>query len=288
MQHPSVRTREHVVPFLCVVVLAMLPACSSGPVPQTRPRPSLWVVQSRWVSALDLLDKVPVDQTLRSDASVFLGYGPGVNGGGPLPATSWAWPSYASFREQLRDPGQAPFFDNIRLVMYDPEAWSATPIDEQRLPVLYMQRFARLAKRHGWQVLLTPNPDLMTVTGGACVARTGESMIAAYARCDIAGSAAKAADIVETQAQAFESNPAAYRSFVQSTASQARLANPQVHVIAGLSTEQGAAAMYTGWNSVRDVVDGYYLSIGKNPPRVGVALRFLRMVAAPTASGPST
>lgn len=269
--------------FALAMWLVTLSACGSDPSPQ--PVPRLWVVYAKWVDELDQADRALADRILRTDSSVLLGYGPGVNGGGPLPATSWVWASYKRFRQQIEDPGFAPFLDHLRLVMYDPEAWSATPTNEQQHPVVYMQRFAHLAKRHGWQVLLTPNPNLMTVPGGDCVADTGESPTAAYARCNIAGSAAKPADIVETQAQGLESDPAAYSSFVQQTASQARLADPQVRVIAGLTTSQGAFAMYAAWNSVRDVVDGYYLSIGSDPPQAGIALEFLRMLPAPTPSG---
>lgn len=175
----------------------------------------------------------------------------------------------------------SPLPDQHGLAMYDPEHWSATPLKEQQHPTLFMQRFAALAKRHGWQVLLTPNPNLMTVRGGDCVAATDESPTEAYVRCNIAGAAAHAADIVETQAQGLESNPGAYSSLVRQTAAQARLANPQVRVISGLTTTQSAPAMYAAWNSVRDVVDGYYLSIESDPPQVGVALRFLRMLPAP-------
>jgi hypothetical protein len=85
---------------------------------------------------------------------------------------------------------------------------------------------------------------------------------------------------------------ATYRSFVERAASQARAANPHVMVIAGLSTGVAFSAkqMYASWNSVRDLVDGYYLSITGND-RVPTALAFLRMLplshATPSSTPPS-
>ncbi len=258
-------------------------ACAADPAPL--PAPTIWVVQAKWLDALERADRALTDKILRTDPSVQLGYSASTTGGGPLPPTAWAWEDVRAFKLLIADPSNAPFLAHLHTAMYDPEAWSATPVKEQQHPVVYMQRFARSARDHGWQVLLTPNPNLMRVKGGDCVARSGESPTAAYVRCNIAGSAAKVADIVETQAQGLESNPAAYSSFVRQTAAQARLANPRVRVIAGLTTSQGAAAMYAAWNSVRGAVDGYYLSIRSDPQETGVALEFLRMLpGAPQVS----
>ena len=83
------------------------------------------------------------------------------------------------------------------------------------------------------------------------------------------------------RAQQFEREPATYRDFVEACAAQAREANPDVDVIAGLSARAGvtSAQLFAAWDAARDVVDGYYLSIQDND-HVDVALAFLRLVDA--------
>ena len=180
-------------------------------------------MQAQYLSVLQHADKPSTDRILGSASTVLMGY----QLGGKIPPSALAWASYRRFS---RDLGRQSF-PSVHLVMYDPEAWHKTPIDEQQHPVVFMERFARLARRYGFQVMLTPNPNLMTVSGGDCVAGTGETLVHAYVRCGISGSAARVADVVETQAQALESSPAAYRAFVEQTAAQADAANPHVKVI---------------------------------------------------------
>jgi hypothetical protein len=78
---------------------------------------------------------------------------------------------------------------------------------------------------------------------------------------------AAGADAVETQAQTLQRDPAAYRAFVGETARLARDIDPDVQVLSGLSTHPGYPAteqmLLDAWASVRDVVDGHYLSLAR-------------------------
>ena len=78
---------------------------------------------------------------------------------------------------------------------------------------------------------------------------------------------AAGADAVETQAQTLQRDPAAYRAFVGETARLARDVDPDVQVLSGLSTHPGYPAteqmLLDAWASVRDVVDGHYLSLAR-------------------------
>ncbi|MGA9160010.1 MAG: hypothetical protein WB297_03990 [Actinomycetota bacterium] len=78
---------------------------------------------------------------------------------------------------------------------------------------------------------------------------------------------AAGADAVETQAQTLQRDPAAYRAFVAATAGLAREVDPDVRMLAGLSTHPGYPAtprmLLDAWASVRDVVDGHYLSLAR-------------------------
>jgi hypothetical protein len=194
------------------------------------------------------------------------------------------WPSYRRFSGT-----PASWFRSYRTVVYDPENWEATPLREREHPEIYFRQFSDLGHSYGIKVLITPHPGLTTVEGADCSAQSGESEIDAFLRCDLTGQAARNADIVEVQAQQQEGDTSAYRSFVERATEQARAANPQVLVIAGLTTGTAFTVeqMYEAWNSVRGLVDGYYLSISGND-RVPTALAFLHMLPLPEAVASST
>ncbi|MDP9329076.1 MAG: hypothetical protein M3P11_00265 [Actinomycetota bacterium] len=207
--------------------------------------------------------------------SVVLGARPGRGD----PMTSFMWPSFRRFSGT-----PASWFRAYGTVVYDPENWEATPLREREHPADYFRQFGALGHSYGIKVLITPHPGLVTVEGADCSAQSGESEIDAFLRCDLMGQAARYADMVEVQAQQLEGDTSAYRSFVERAAAQARTANPHVLVIAGLSPKARTTAgqMYEAWNSVRDLVDGYYLSISVNE-RVPTALAFLHMLPLPEA-----
>lgn len=97
--------------------------------------------------------------------------------------------------------------------------------------------------------------------------RAGETRESAYLRSGIVEVSAAGADAVETQAQTLQRDPAAYRAFVAATAGLAREVDPDVRMLAGLSTHPGYPAtprmLLDAWASVRDVVDGHYLSLAR-------------------------
>ena len=200
-------------------------------------------------------------------------------------STSDVWTSVRELDADLRRYGGNSAYREMTAGIYDIEAWHATPLVEQKDPDAAFARFASIARDLGWEVVITPNPDLTTVPGARCGLSPGESQYDAFLRCDLTGQAAASADVVEIQAQGLETQPEDYRAFVPAAATQARDANPDVKVIAGLTTGQHASAaqMYEAWNTVRDLVDGYYLSI--NDSRVPTALAFVRLL--PTSVTPS-
>jgi hypothetical protein len=196
--------------------------------------------------------------------------------GGAVPTASWA--SVAAFSADLQ-ADKIP--QDVRVVMYDPEAWEATPIDEQLDPAAAMRTFGMLARKHGYLVVITPHPNLATVAGAECVSRAGETLEQAFLRCEIQADAARYADVVEIQAQYLETDRAKYEAFVRALAVQARQANPGVLVISGLSTNftTHPSVLFDAWRSVIGIVDGHYLNVphGRRPE---VAVAFLRMAAA--------
>jgi hypothetical protein len=88
---------------------------------------------------------------------------------------------------------------------------------------------------------------------------------------NLAGQMAQAADYVELQSQSLERNTATYSRFVHTAASQARAANPQVKVLAGLSTNPSGPPvsveqLIAAYNATRSTVDGYWLNIPSPGP----------------------
>jgi hypothetical protein len=193
--------------------------------------------------------------------------------GAPL-ALSWS-----SERRFARDVADRTIPSSVRIVLYDPEGWLATPPAERRAPISAMLAFGALARANGYLPVITPHPSLMQVHGATCAQMSGETLEAAYLRCGIQGAAARAADIVEVQAQFLETDPDAYEAFVTDAAAQARWANPGVQVISGISTTftEDPQVLFAAWRSVRGVVDGHYLNV-PNGVRPSVAVAFARAV----------
>lgn len=146
--------------------------------------------------------------------------------------------SYAQFASDIANHAISPSY---QWVMYDPEYWSSTPLNEQQNPALYMQEFGQLAHANGLKVIETPGRDLGLVPGSACPQTPGESLDQWYLNCNIAGSAAADADIVVVQDQVNTLNPAEFDRLYGSAEAQAHAANPQAVVDAEISTTYGTA-----------------------------------------------
>jgi hypothetical protein len=204
-----------------------------------------------------------------------------------VPAGDAAVPTgrYASYADFLYDRSLGRIDPAIRAVLYDPEHWSETPVNEQQDPYTYMRLFSERAHSRGYVVIVTPARDLMGVPGGACVAGSGEDYDTAFIRCNIAGAAARYSDVTEVQAQRRQTNLQAYTRLVTSAAEQARTANASVLFLSGLSTRLApvsAENLFNASQAVRGIVDGFYLSIaGADTKQLQMAVGYLaRMRAA--------
>ena len=235
-------------------------------------RPGQWWVMTKGsIEAINAIDPETTRAVVARPTSVALGGWPGSTVGR-------AWASCAKFSSDLDSGAISP---DVGAVMYDPEGWEATPLDERRDPITSIRAFGRLGRRAGYFVIVTPHPGLVDVPGSTLNRTAEESRETAYLRSCITFEAARVADACEIQAQRFQSDPETYREIVSQAAEQARAANPDVLVLSGLSTHPGYRAtwnmLFDAWASVRDVVDGHYLSLARlRHPQV--AARFLRAV----------
>ena len=254
-----------------VVALALLPGALRHRLPDAPPLGQIWMATPNTVHFIQADDERVAQVFFGKPSSYVLSGG----WGSATPALAWA---SASRFEVAVAQGRVPA--DVHTVMYDPEGWSATPIWERRHPDAAMGLFSETAREAGYRVVLTPHPSLVEVAGATCTRRSVESVAAAFLRCRIMARAASLGDVVEIQAQYLESDPVAYRALVVAAADQARAANAEVVVLAGLSTRFAADAqvLLNAWDAVNDVVDGHYMAVpeGINPE---IAAGFLRALA---------
>lgn len=183
---------------------------------------------------------------------------------------AWKAVPYASFKSvgELARALRAGPLGDLEGVMYDNEAWALTPPEEQRHPARYTKLAAGLAHGRRLLFLAAPAVDLVNVLmpGNGAQNRRYD----AYLSLRLAA-AARYADVFAIQAQSAERDTRLYADFVRRAAAQARRANPEVLVLAGISTNpngQRVAAkdLLGAIAATRGTVDGYWLNV----PRPGM------------------
>jgi len=185
-----------------------------------------------------------------------------------------AYTSYAQFASDVQNGAITPGY---KWVLYDPEMWSQTPVNEQQNPALYMKLFGQLAHANGYQVIEVPARDLAQVPGSACPQLPGENLDHWFVRCNVAGAAAAYADVFVLQDQVNTTNLTEFDYLYNTTRSQALAANPQVLVDAELSTNYGTPGqMAAAAQSV--TADGYY--VNATTPTIAQADQFLQEMQA--------
>jgi hypothetical protein len=216
-----------------------------------------WVTAAGTIRAIAEIDPALAARIFGSRDAIALGGWPGAT-------TGRSWASSARFAEDVANdtiPG------DLQVAMYDPEHWDATPMAEQLDPHASIEIFGTLARSKGYTVLITPHPNLVSVPGSPFAPRDGETRESAYLRSGIVEVAAANADVIETQAQTLQGDPDRYRALVAETVRIARATKRDIQVLSGLSTHPGypatVAMLRNAWMSVRDVVDGHYLSLAR-------------------------
>jgi hypothetical protein len=151
-------------------------------------------------------------------------------------------------------------------VLYDPEVWSYTPAAEQRNPAQAARQALDIAHAHGLKLIVTPALNLATVQPSS------GPRWQQFLHLGLAGAIAKATDVIELQAQSLERQAGTYAEFVRAATAQARAANPQVSVLAGLSTNPPGAPvssqqLVAAIRATSGIVAGYWLNIPGRGPR---------------------
>jgi hypothetical protein len=235
--------------------------------------------QTSWLmGAGTLAGVVALDPATASQLSTPTIYGAGASlTNNPIQSGYVATPvlsltSYADFSSDIRN-GLIRF--PYKWVMYDPEKWDQTPVNEQQDPVRYMTLFAQLARAHGLKVIMAPAESLGYVTGSVIPRLTGEAITSWYVRT-LAAPAGAASDLLDLQNESQTSNVWQYSWLFNNTAAKARAVNPDVLVFAEVSTLNGTTQqMLAAAQSVS--ADGYYVAA---PNATGQAVQFFQQMVA--------
>jgi hypothetical protein len=230
-----------------------------------------WVIDAH---AVDLLRGIGASGALLNEA--FGGtraYVSGPPGGLGIPTATYD--SYTAIQNAFAD-GALP--GKYRAVLLDMEHWNFTPHVEQVNPAKYEQLAAALVHRHkaGGHAMLLIDAPASDIVQARCSC-TGASVWQHYLDWNIAGGAARYADVIDIQAQGLERVLPNYKQFVAAAARQARQAHSAVVVLAGLSTDNGsqevlASQLYQAYLDVRGIVVGFWLNIpgpGPHCPKCG-------------------
>lgn len=219
----------------------------------------IWIATGWTVHLLDQADRTTATRFFDTSASFGTGPHPGRN---PVRNGYAATPTlrYASYAQAASDIADGALTYPYLAVLYDPEGWAQTPLEERRDPVIYMAKFARLAHAHGFYVISAPARDLGNVSDSAWPRQRGETLDQWYIRCGIAGAAAAYSNAIVIQSQAHTTNLPAYHHLVSTAKQQALATNTAVTVLAEISTNYGdPGQMVTAARSVQ--VDGFYVSV---------------------------
>jgi hypothetical protein len=150
-------------------------------------------------------------------------------------------------------------------VLYDYEKWAFTPIAEQKNPIGYVKRAADLVRAQGHRFLTSPSANLVKVIAPD-TGTTDAEMFEAYLRLGLAADGARYADAYIAQGQRALQDTDVFAQFIRQAAAQARRANPDVEVIAGISTNPIGRRVIVddlvrAINATRADVDGYWMNI---------------------------
>lgn len=157
-----------------------------------------------------------------------------------------------------------------KLLLYDNEPWTLTPKNEQANPLKYYQEAANLSHRYGYLLIATPVSKIDNKI---------DDEIASYV------------DVIDIQSQYDESNPLAYQNHVLPIAKAAKLANPSLIILSGLSTNPRASdpslnELHNDVTALNQYVNGFWLNIPSpgtacprcNAPNPQLGISFLQSI----------
>lgn len=253
----------------------------------SRPIPRKRLHKLTWLMTRGALNQVAADPAVRAGLSatnVDQLLQPGQK---PLAfANSTSVTDFAAASQLTRDVASRSLISGVGDVLYDPEAWPFTPTSEQRNPVTAAGRAGAAAHSHGLGLIAAPALDLVKMHRGG-----RGPFWQQFLSLHFIGAMASNANVIELQAQSLERDTGVYAAFVRAAVAQARAANPQVQVFAGISTNPpgspvSSSQIVNAIKATEQTVNGYWLNIpgpgpkcpNCNPAQPGIGIAALRVV----------
>jgi hypothetical protein len=183
------------------------------------------------------------------------------------PPASWdvtyfkRYTSYADFQSDVTAEGSIP--TEVKLVVYDNEAWPQTPSNEQADPIGYVQQFGRLAHQHGYVFMNTPAANLTQAMF------PGTNKYLQFVSYGYASAVAPDCDYYEIQGQQIENDTTgddthpSFDWFTKQVAAQLRAANSKIVVLGGVVAKTGYSSsdIVNAVRSTTTIVTGYWLNV---------------------------
>ena len=175
---------------------------------------------------------------------------------------------YTSYSRFVDDLSRGTITPAYHWVMYDPENWDSTPLEERKHPLTYLQMFGQRAHAAGFRNLMQPARNLALSSEEFKRAST-ESLDSWYLRAGVPMISARYAEGLLVQSQVHQTEANDWEHLLSGAKDQVSDANPFAFVCGGLSTARGNA--YDMFNSATTLpVDGYYVTMGDNSVEMAV------------------
>ena len=173
-----------------------------------------WLMGAGTLAGINAADPAITAQVLNAPTT----YGAGSSlTGNPIQPGLAATPvlTYTSYAQFASDIANSRISFPYQWVMYDPEKWAQTPLNEQQNPDQYMTLFGQLAHAHGLKVIMAPALDLGYVPGAVTPRLPGEAIGHWYLRANIAGAGRRRRQHRQRPDRVTDHQPAAVRRAVQ-------------------------------------------------------------------------
>jgi hypothetical protein len=173
--------------------------------------------------------------------------------------------SYQAIKSALDNNSIPP---DIKVIGYDNEHWSGTPVVEQQQPFTYVPLAEQIVHQHGLLFMNCPAADLKGVLDPSA-----PDNYTGYLDEKLA-TLSQYTDIFEIQAQNTRS-VSQYISFAQQAMAQARTANSKGIILLGITAKTGGPTsdeLVQEIQGTNDITDGYWFNIIGGSSGVTIAL----------------
>ncbi len=247
--------------LLLVCILTIVYLSNSSLKQSTIPRNSTSI--NSWIMTKKVFDSITSNQSVAQylkKSTVYLIGGSNVKGYTIIPT--------ADFKDEtLLAANINKLPTGTKAILYDDESWSYTPRVQQQDPAYYYKLAGQLAHSHGLKLIATPALDLIKVLNPS--SKGNVQATSSYLKDNLAKEIASYADIYEIQSQRLIQNQTLFNNFINQSAKQAKTANSNIAVLAGVSTCAGSPTYQQLAQAIKNsanTVNGWWLNVPGSSP----------------------